>query len=373
MVAMRDLVLQKKSKKEQRSWLVLLGLVELFIQTGRPVGSQTLQECGFGDLSSATIRNYFASLEADGLLAQQHSSGGRVPTEKAFRLYAEAIEKESKPKKISLEIEEPAKELSSWLDQLAERLAEKTQMAVVISAPRFDHDFIRTVKLVRLDNDRLLAVLITDFGLVKTEVLSCEDLNNEDINKIERYFLGRLQGAETPHLGSEKALAERLYHETMVRYLVGYSHFTHFDLHKKGFSTLLSYPECSDPVALAQILSLFEYEEALFSLLNETMRKGSLSFWIGKDLRSFCPGCDRASFITCPYSLHQRFVGAIGLLGPLRINYKELFPLLQETSAMVSELLTRSLYTFKLSFREPNGQNLYLTESENKLLIEKQS
>ena len=79
-------ITQKKGK-QQREHDVLLGLVDYYIQTGKPVGSNTLKEAGFDNLSSATIRNYFASLDDNGYLTQQHTSGGRIPTDKALRLY----------------------------------------------------------------------------------------------------------------------------------------------------------------------------------------------------------------------------------------------------------------------------------------------
>src|SRR5271170_1103726 len=80
----------KKPAKDQREKLILFGLVDLYLQTGKPIGSNTLRENGFESLSSATIRNYFASLEEEGYVKQQHSSGGRIPTSTAFKAFAEA-------------------------------------------------------------------------------------------------------------------------------------------------------------------------------------------------------------------------------------------------------------------------------------------
>ncbi|MEI6531776.1 MAG: heat-inducible transcriptional repressor HrcA [Chlamydiota bacterium] len=363
----------RKSKKGQREIRVLMGLIDLFIETGRPVGSQTLQECGFETVSSATIRNYFARLEKEGFLTQGHSSGGRAPTEKAFRLYAEEKLQELKPLPRPL-IKAPLKEIAIYLDNKAEELSKKAGGAIVISAPRFDHDFIRDMRLVSIDESRVLCALITDFGLVKTELLSIErPLDAHSLKTIESYFLWRLNSQDTqpPKLSeAEESVSLHLYHEIMVRYLVGYSHFVKLDLHKKGFSTLLSYPECSDPLSLAHILGLFEHEEALFALINESLKKEGISSFIGNDLNRFFPGSETASFIASPYLIHQRPVGAISLLGPIRMNYGKAFQLLQEASLEISEMLTKSLYTFKLNFREPSSKHCYLTESENKLLIE---
>lgn len=365
--------LPKKSKKAQREERVLIGLIDLFIETGRPIGSQTLQECGFEDLSSATIRNYFAGLEEAGYLAQGHSSGGRTPTEKAFRLYA--AEKLQNLRQTSQNSSlEAIKEIASYLDNKAEELSKKAGGAVVISSPRFDHDFIRAIRLVEIDDRRILCALITDFGLVKTEILTFNHkLDNQSLKNIENYFLWRLNNQDTlpPKLSEKEEEASlSFYHEIMVRYLVSYSHFIKLDLHKKGFSSLLSYPECSDPLSLAHILGLFEHEEALLALISESLKKETTSFYIGSDLNRFFPGCETASFIVTPYMIQQRPVGAIALLGPLRMDYGKTFQILSTAAKEIGEVLTKSLYTFKLNFREPSMKNCYLTESENKLLIE---
>ena len=92
----------KRMGKQERERKVLLGLVEYYIQTGKPVGSNTLKEAGFEDLSSATIRNYFANLEEEGYLVQSHSSGGRIPTDLSYRTYAEHVINQDPVRSLSL-------------------------------------------------------------------------------------------------------------------------------------------------------------------------------------------------------------------------------------------------------------------------------
>ncbi len=169
-------MIKKQSKKEGRAFQVLLGLVELYIETGKPIGSNTLKEQGFQSLSSATIRNYFAELEKQGLLRQPHSSGGRIPTNEALRLYA--TESLNFPK-ISPEIEEnlqnmelgESRNITRYLQKHAENLSLLTGYAVFLSSVRFDQDFILDIKLVGIDTERLLCIMVTDFGQIFTEVL----------------------------------------------------------------------------------------------------------------------------------------------------------------------------------------------------------
>ena len=352
--------LTRKPPKDQRERLVLMGLIELYLETGKPVGSNTLRENGFEALSSATIRNYFSKLEEEGLLKQQHSSGGRTPTSLAYQLYAEAHlkspqieEKDSKQLKKSLLKE--TRELASYLQHAAETVSEATGCAVFLSSPRFDQDFVTDVKLVAVDSHRCLCILITDFGLVHTETLYTDKrLSNFTIKRLEGYFHWKLTGLDKPTLSpEEEELAARFYSEAMLRHLVGSTHFSHEDITKTGFSKLLAFADFNDATALAEGLGLFENREALQTLLQECSKNGNLSCWIGGALQ----GC---SAIAIPYRIHQNVVGAIAILGPHRIPYRKLFGILLAAADAISTSLTKSLYKFKISYRQPQNEPLHL-------------
>src|SRR5579872_5881271 len=166
----------KKLPKTDREQAVLLGLVDLYLTTGKPIGSQTLQENGFESLSSATIRNYFSKMEEEGYLKQPHTSGGRLPTAKAFRLYADSCRGRESLEGETVEILEESlkkkeKEVATALHLAAESLSDLAKCAVFISAPRFDQDFVQDIRLIQLDPTKLLSVVITDFGLIRTETM----------------------------------------------------------------------------------------------------------------------------------------------------------------------------------------------------------
>ena len=219
----------KRSSKNEREQKVLIGLVEHYIQTGKPVGSVTLKESGFEDLSSATLRNYFASLEAAGYLTQQHASGGRIPTHRAFKLYAnemanDGIIDSSMAKEIHAIGHIETKEIIKTLQTLADTLSKLSGIASFITLPRFDHDTILDVKVVPIDASRLLVVLITDFGQIQTETLYTEiPIHNFGAKRIENYFKSRLFNLALPENlePEEESAAKKFYNEAMVRYLVG--------------------------------------------------------------------------------------------------------------------------------------------------------
>jgi heat-inducible transcriptional repressor len=364
-----------KPTKQERERQVLLGLVDYYLKTGKAVGSNTLKEAGFDNLSSATIRNYFAALEEEGYLTQQHISGGRVPTDLALRTYAqEYIEEPRLKDEPFLELKNAeTREIASYLQRTAETLSQATQSAVFLAAPRFDQDLIVNLKLVPIDHARCLAVIVTDFGLIQTETLHTDQkLSGFAVKRIESYFHWRLTGNDQPdHLSlEEEKLAQDFYNELMVRYIVGYAHFTREEVHRTGFSRLLSHPEFRDPGALASSLSLFENAHSMRLLLKECSKLNRLKFWIGDDLSPYCQESPHCAVLAIPYHINNQVVGAVGLMGPSRIAYRELFAILRAFSESVSYALTRNIYKFKISFRQPQQGEFFTLGTTPLMLIE---
>ena len=364
----------KRAGKQDRERKVLLGLVDYYIQTGKPVGSNTLKEAGFGDLSSATIRNYFAHLEEAGYLVQSHSSGGRIPTFAAYRIYAEEfLDTDAEEVRSDLFhdlLKFDSREISLFLQEATEFLSKKTQCAVFISAPRFDHDYVIDIKLISLDAFRCLCVLMTDFGVVQTEILHLpKKLSHFAVKRIENYFHWRLTGQQLMENlePEEEAIGKTFYNELMLRFIVGYSNFVEENVYRTGFSHLLNYPDFQDASLLVSGLSLFENTHRMRLMLKECKALNRLKCWIGDDLAAHVtdPNC---SIISIPYNINHNPVGAVGILGPVRIPYRTLFTTLRLFSECVSETLTKNIYKFKISFRQPESGKLFLQKEENRLI-----
>jgi heat-inducible transcriptional repressor len=367
------------SKKHTREFQVLLGLIELYLEAGKPIGSNTLKEHGFDHLSSATIRNYFSELEKQGLLRQPHSSGGRIPTHEALKLYArETLEGPITPIPADLEAlfqelaQESPRHLSRYLQMAAEKLSSICHLTTFLTSVRFDHDFILNIKLVGIDSERVLCIMVTDFGQILTEPLSLKQkLSAFALKRIESYLQWRVKGSEKPsHLSTEEeTTAQLFYNEIMVRYIVRYSNFSNEDLFRTGFSELLAYPEFSDPVALTTGLSLFETPAHMRLLLNDCVRDGTLRYWIGTDLAPYAPqaaqGC---AVIATPYYIGTMKAGGVGILGPCRIPYKKLFSILHHFSLAISASLTAGLMKFKLTFRQARSPSPDLLPAERAIV-----
>lgn len=371
----------KKTSKNERERAVLLGLVDYYIKTGKAVGSNTLKETEFHDLSSATIRNYFANLEEAGYLSQQHTSGGRIPTNRAFRVYAEAF---AEPKALGPEWirafegihQEETQEVAGLLHHSMEQLSELTGTAVFLSAPRFDQDYVIDIRVVSIDSKRCLFVLVTDFGVIRTEVLSLDKkLTSLATRRMEQYFRWRLTGLEKPENfeAEEEVLAQKVYNELMMRFLVNYSNYYEEEVLRTGFSKMLAYPELQSPEQLAQSLALFENTTSMRLLMRECSTMNHLRFWIGEELKTFSVEAEGCAVLAMPYRINQQVAGAVGLLGPVRIPYPELFQALQAFSDSLTAALTRSLYKFKISYRQPQAAAYPVLAQSQTLLLESRS
>jgi heat-inducible transcriptional repressor len=370
-------VSSKRPGKKERERQVLMGLVDLFIEEGKPVGSNTLKNMGFKDLSSATIRNYFMSLENDGYLVQEHSSAGRSPTNKAYRLYADMNSEEcdlcDEDSSFFRDLHsQDCREINKYLQSATEQLSRASNYAIFTSSPRFDHDFITDIKLISIDQNRVLCVLITSFGLIKTDVLYTENMMKTfSLKRIEAYFHWRLTQCDEPEnlTNEELLLAQKLYNEVLTRYVVTYSNFSSEEVYWTGFSHLLQYPEFSTAESLASGLSLFENSHCMRHILRECITKNNLLSWIGDELKAFSLFSDTCSVLTIPYYINKMPVGAIGILGPTRMPYKRLFAMLRYFSHTISETLTKSVYKFKIQYRQPDLSSQPFLEKEEKILI----
>lgn len=373
----------KRLHREEREKKVLFGLLELYIKTASPIGSQTLKENGFEDVSSATIRNYFSTLEKNGMLKQQHASGGRVPTSQAFKMYAD--EMQSSPELLredelflSTLFENNTSHILSYLQKTLEAISELSGCAAFMIAPRFDQDFVTSVKLLGIDNHRCLCAVVTDFGMVHTEVIyTPQKLSTLSLKRIEEYFKARLASRQPgTHLSKEEMrFALHTYNEVILRHVVSYSQFENEDILKAGFAKLLIHPEFQEFTAISSTLSLFENTVAMKSFFSQCFKNDTLTYWIGSELDDFLPSPSLCSLIAIPYKIHGKSIGAIALLGPSRLPYKRIFGLLEAYTSMLSQSLTSSMYANKITCRTPKSGsiNTHSFTEEGKVLLYHQS
>jgi heat-inducible transcriptional repressor len=165
-----------------------------------------------------------------------------------------------------------------------------------------------------------------------------------------------MTGLDRPELSEEEdQIAKRLYNEVLMRHLVSHVHFTHSDLYKTGFSKLLNHKDFAEITQLSSTMALFENENSLYTILSDAQRTGQLIRYLGDDLNCFIKTKEPiASVLAVPYFINQTIAGAFGILIPLRSDYKRLIALLNLFQECISETLTKSVYTHKISYRKPS-------------------
>lgn len=375
---------KKGPSKQERVRVVLLGLVEAYLEDHEPVGSETLRKKSFPDLSSATLRNYFSQLEKEGYLTQQHTSGGRIPTTKAFSAYTSyhqhngyiTSEQEQELNKLS---DYEGTDLITFLQESAQLLTQLSKGAAFLTSPRFDQDFVEDIKLLQIDPTRLLVVLITYFGTIRTEVINPSfALSTGVVKKLEAYFLCRIhsqvdQVSIDPDIEPE---FQDLFNEVITRFLIYYGSFSHDEVYRAGLSNLLHFAELKNAQALADCLNLFDEPQRLKKLLRNAMTHKSTVCLIGDDLKEFLGHGSSCATIVAPCYVNYRAVGSIGCMTGLCVDYRNLFGVINRLSEIISNVLSRVSFKHQLSFRpseaSPADVTQYLLEYDEKPSIEYQ-
>ena len=280
-----------------------------------------------------------------------------------FKLYADTVQTQGhieagQEEALTEAFQQESREVATLINQGAELLSELAKCAVFVSTPRFDQDFVQDIRLIELDPSKLLSVVITDFGLIRTEPIYLDrPVSSSFLRSAEEYFLWRMNQGEKPLFKdeAEAKLAQRVYNEVMVRHVIGYANYSNEEVVRTGLSKLLAYPEFNDAAALASSLSLMEDESQMRTLLRECCKQGKMVYWIGDDLCPSVPPESECAVIAVPYRINQTIAGAVALLGPMRIPYKNLMGLSQLFSELLSRSLTTSIYKYKITFREPRA------------------
>lgn len=365
------------SKRDSKILYILLMTTEVYLTIGQPVGSKTLKEYCCSNLSAATLRNYFSELETAGFLKKNHVSGGRVPTNLAFRYYADHCLANPEPlppsitKKLDL-LPKKSKNIIKDLQKASEILSDALNLPVCFSSPRFDSDTITNVRLTAVDDQRIVVIISTEFGQVFTDILWLPNHTQvRSLSFVEDFLRSRIRDQYVEYAFTspeEEALCTSIYNEIVVRYLTKLCHFSEEDIYQTNLSSLLKYETFKDPDTLSQALSLFENKRHMRMLLNMGMYKDKPTAFIGKELTDICGAVDpKCILITTPYSMNITPLGAFGILGPVNLAYKQVFSTLHVFADKLKASLTQSFYKFRLSFRTPNHSYLAVTHQDTPL------
>jgi heat-inducible transcriptional repressor len=336
---------------DTRSQTLLKTLIERYIVDGQPVGSRTLSRHSGLELSAATIRNVMADLEELGLISSPHTSAGRIPTPRGYRLFVDRLITVQ-----PLELEQTerlqgqllADEPQRVLSQAAQLLSSLSQFAGVVMTPRRSSSF-RQVEFMRLGERRVLLIIVTPEGDVQNRILHVErDYSPSELteasNYVNQHFAGQDFSAIRQGLQHELVILRddmtRLLHQAVAAGSDA-AHERSETVMISGERNLVAVHELSDNMdRLRQLFGLFEQKTGLMQLFDASTHAQGVQIFIGGE--SQLVPMDQLSVVVAPYVSDGRVVGTLGVIGPTRMAYERVIPIVDITAKLVSSALSHA-------------------------------
>ena len=334
---------------EPRAAELLKLLVERYIHDGQPVGSRTLSRARGLELSPATIRNIMADLDELGLVSSPHTSAGRVPTVRGYRYFVDAL---LAPERLSERDEQMiARELvphggeMDLLQVASEVLSSLTRMAGVVTVPRRNLAVLRRIEFLPLSERRVLAILVVNQHEVQNRVIHTDrDYAADELERYANAINQHFTGQELAHLRQllvdDVAAAKRTVDQTLLQAMAMAEQAlsepaTRHDYVVTGGSNLMAFHELADVPRLRSLFDALDRKRDLLSLFDQCLGAEGLQIFIGDE--SGYRVLDECSVITAPYTINGQVAGVLGVIGPTRMAYSRIIPLVTETARQLSK------------------------------------
>ena len=335
---------------DARAQHLLKTLIERYIAEGQPVGSRVLSRHSGLELSPATIRNVMADLEDMGLISSPHTSAGRMPTPRGYRFFVDSlmVVKPLEQQEIErLEGEFDGDRPKQLVNAAASLLSQLTQFAGVVMTPRRREAAFRHLEFLRLSEHRVLLIVVTPEGDVQNRILHTDRPYTtpqliEATNFFNQHFAGQSFNAIRERLAAElSALRADIARLMQVAVEVGEGAFQESDaLVVTGERNLLNAEDlASNMDRLRQLFDLFEQKTGLLRLLDESQKAQGVQIYIGGE--SGLVPLDECSVVTAPYEVGGQVLGTLGVIGPTRMAYERVIPIVDITAKLLSNALAR--------------------------------
>lgn len=341
-----------KPQLTPRAEILLKTLIERYIASGQPVGSRTLAKASRLDLSPASIRNVMADLEEMGLVRSPHTSAGRVPTEKGYRVFVDSLltVRPLEPEAVQeLDAKLPARgDPQALLATASDLLSELTRFAGVVMVPRRTNAAFRQLEFLALGPGKILVILVTADGQVQNRVIASDrEYRPAELVAAANYFNERFAGQEIERV--RQALLDELQDDSeemqrlmqtavrMAREMFTGREVEDEQLFISGESNLFRVPDLSDVEKLRELFETFRAKQDLLKLLDTSLKASGVQIFIGHE--SGYDALADCSVITAPYEIEGEVVGTLGVVGPTRMPYSEVIPVVDVTARLLSAAL----------------------------------
>jgi heat-inducible transcriptional repressor len=341
----------KESAINERAQALLKGLVEQYIRDGQPVGSTTLARGSDLKLSSATIRNVLADLERMGLVKSPHTSAGRVPTVKGYRLFIDNLltlkplhEQEVRSLQENIDIELDTQGILSSASQL---LSGITQMAGLVTLPVTAQTTIEHIEFFPLSDNRVLAILVFSKNDVQNRIIHTErNYSQEELQRISNCLNAEFTGIDIKQVRDNLVRQMREAKENMDQLMLQAIEManqvfqkdsaTQQDYVIAGETNLMNYHEMADIKRLRQLFEAFNEKQSILQLLDQSLQAPGVQIYIGNE--SGYEVFDECSVVTATYCADDQVIGALGVIGPTRMAYDRVIPIVDVTAKLLGHV-----------------------------------
>ena len=314
---------------------ILKAIIKTYMATGEPVGSRTISKDADLNVSSATIRNEMSDLTDLGYIVQPHTSAGRIPSDKGYRLYVDELmrEKEDEIEEIRNLMIEKTDKMEKVLKKVAKVLASNTNYATMVSVPQYSGSKLKFIQLSRVNELQLVAVVVCEGNVIRNQIINLnEEMDDETILKLNLLLNTNLNGLpiQDINLGMIARLKEQagIHSGLVARVLDAVAATIQVDeddmeIYTSGATNFFKYPELSDKTKATELISAFEEKQELVDLVKDRMADGEntgVQVYIGDELPiATMKDC---SVVTATYELGDGMHGTIGIVGPKRMDYE---------------------------------------------------
>lgn len=342
---------------DERKQKILKAIIRNYLETGEPVGSRTISKYTDLNLSSATIRNEMSDLEELGYILQPHTSAGRIPSDKGYRLYVDQmlLEKEEKLNQATQEVKEmqtmlleKEDKMESILKQMAKMLAVNTNYATMVSAPQVRGNKLKFIQLSRVDEKQLLATVVVEGNVIKNTMLQTDDtLNDETLLKLNILLNTNLNGlpieeinlAMIAKLKQQAGIYEGIIAEVMDAVAGVIAQEDDIEIYTSGTTNIFKYPELADNQRASELITTFEEKQLLTEFVHDTLtdeNETGIQVYIGNETP--IKTMKDCSIVTATYELEEGMRGTIGIVGPKRMDYDKVVSTLKTLKSQLDTL-----------------------------------
>jgi heat-inducible transcriptional repressor len=337
---------------DDRESAILSAIVHEYIETSKPVGSRSFVQKYSFSISPATMRNIMYDLEGMGYLTQPHTSAGRIPTDRGYRYYVDfLLDKYSYSSNQEVRVKDEFIQQELQLDKvfctITKMLSHISKYAAIMLTPKLDFTVVKRIELVNLDIDQVLVILVTRTGMVINKKIHVSSTVTQDelyefskflTTELCGYSLLEIKDTIFDKIRSEKNLGFKK--EMAIDFAeLALREREESDICLDGIENLLKIPEMVEENRLNSLLNIIEEKNILREIMELSLEMDGVRTFIGNEIEDEkVSGC---SIVTTTYKIGNRKVGTIGIIGPTRMDYDKVVPLVDYSGKLVSDLLTQ--------------------------------